>query len=326
MITHPFRLIIAFALGMVAITLVISAAHAASMLRASVTVDRDVVLAGDLVSDAGALAAQPVFLAPEPGHVGTLTTEEVLAALQAAGLSRTVATGGLEQITVARAGRVISTGAIEAELRLALADRSRTPSPENIEIEFDQPPVLSVAAPDSAVLTVSNINWNQRSGRFDAMVTLSDVARTYSETGISGRAVDAVEIVVAARALPRQTRLSANDLAMMRVPRAALPAGALTDMSEAVGMASRRALRLDEPVRLSDIEKPVLVERGSLVTIIHTMPGMTLTVRGQALQAGAEGAAIGVVNEQSKRVVQGTVTGPGQVTVSPVRTTLMSAR
>ena len=41
-----------------------------------------------------------------------------------------------------------------------------------------------------------------------------------------------------------------------------------------------------------------------------------LTMRGKALEAGAEGDIINVLNVQSKRTVQATVTGPGRVTVA----------
>jgi flagella basal body P-ring formation protein FlgA len=41
-----------------------------------------------------------------------------------------------------------------------------------------------------------------------------------------------------------------------------------------------------------------------------------LTVRGKALDAGAEGDVINVLNEQSKRTVQGVVVSPGRVMVT----------
>lgn len=48
------------------------------------------------------------------------------------------------------------------------------------------------------------------------------------------------------------------------------------------------------------------------------MPGIFLTTRGKALESGAEGDLINVLNPQSKRTVQGVITGPGQITVSTV--------
>jgi flagella basal body P-ring formation protein FlgA len=45
------------------------------------------------------------------------------------------------------------------------------------------------------------------------------------------------------------------------------------------------------------------------------MPGLSLTVRGKATEGGAQGDTITVLNEQSKRMLQGIVIGPGRVAV-----------
>jgi flagella basal body P-ring formation protein FlgA len=52
------------------------------------------------------------------------------------------------------------------------------------------------------------------------------------------------------------------------------------------------------------------------VTLVYEVPGITLTVRGKATEGGAEGDVISVLNEQSKRTVQGVVSGPGRVIIS----------
>ena len=51
------------------------------------------------------------------------------------------------------------------------------------------------------------------------------------------------------------------------------------------------------------------MQRDDPVTLIYEVPGIVLTIRGKALEAGAEGDIISVLNIQSKRTVQGTVTG-----------------
>jgi flagella basal body P-ring formation protein FlgA len=48
---------------------------------------------------------------------------------------------------------------------------------------------------------------------------------------------------------------------------------------------------------------------------VFEVPGITLTARGKALSAGAEGDTIDVLNPHSKRVLQATVRGPGTVVV-----------
>jgi flagella basal body P-ring formation protein FlgA len=61
--------------------------------------------------------------------------------------------------------------------------------------------------------------------------------------------------------------------------------------------------------------RPDLIQRNDIVTLVYEVPGVVLTVRGRATEAGAEGDTISVLNEQSKRTVQGTIVGPGRVMV-----------
>ena len=70
-----------------------------------------------------------------------------------------------------------------------------------------------------------------------------------------------------------------------------------------------------QALRQTDLVKPELVARNEIVTITYEVPGILLTMRGQALEAGAQGDLINVLNVQSKRTIQATVTGPGRVSV-----------
>lgn len=62
--------------------------------------------------------------------------------------------------------------------------------------------------------------------------------------------------------------------------------------------------------------KPNIVQRDDTVTLVYEAPGLVLTLRGQAQEAGALGDTISVLNQQTKRSVQGVVSGPGRVTVA----------
>jgi len=45
------------------------------------------------------------------------------------------------------------------------------------------------------------------------------------------------------------------------------------------------------------------------------VPGVVLTLRGKAAEGGAEGDVITVLNEQTKRTLQGVIVGPGRVAI-----------
>ena len=65
-------------------------------------------------------------------------------------------------------------------------------------------------------------------------------------------------------------------------------------------------------------ETPVMVEPDQGVTLIYQAEGLHLTVLGKSLENGTEGDVVNVMNLQSKRTVSGTVTGRGQVSITPV--------
>ena len=52
------------------------------------------------------------------------------------------------------------------------------------------------------------------------------------------------------------------------------------------------------------------------VTIVYEVPGIRLTVLGKSVEPGGLGDSINVLNVESKRTVQATVTGPSRVTVN----------
>ena len=58
-----------------------------------------------------------------------------------------------------------------------------------------------------------------------------------------------------------------------------------------------------------------LVQRDQNVTLIYQSAGLYLTTRGKALDNGAEGDVVNVLNPLSKRTVTGVVSGRGQVTI-----------
>ena len=71
--------------------------------------------------------------------------------------------------------------------------------------------------------------------------------------------------------------------------------------------------------------KADVVARNEAVTIVYEVPGILLTVRGKALEAGAVGDLINVLNIQSNRTVQAAVIGPGQVVIAATTPRLAAA-
>jgi len=121
-----------------------------------------------------------------------------------------------------------------------------------------------------------------------------------------------VRIVVPTHDIARGATIVQSDLAFGTAADN-VPSGTATSSSDLVGLQSRRVLHAGESVRLDDVRKPTLVTKGSTVTMIFEVPGITLTAVGRAMSEGGVGDTVTVQNPASFRQISAIVTGPGEV-------------
>jgi flagella basal body P-ring formation protein FlgA len=74
-------------------------------------------------------------------------------------------------------------------------------------------------------------------------------------------------------------------------------------------------VRQGQALRRHDLMKAELIHRDDIITLVYEVPGILLTTQGKALEAGAQGDVISVLNVQSKRTVQGIVLSSNRVVI-----------
>jgi flagellar basal body P-ring formation protein FlgA len=286
-------------------------------LKATVTVIGEIVRIGDLVENAGAAANVAIFRSPDLGQTGRVAVERVIEAVlphEIVGLE----TRGLTEVVVTRASTLVTPKDVEARITQALAGRQRNTDPANLTLTLDAEARPFHIEPGTE-LRIARMTFDPRGGRFDVLFerpgnrNLLRYTGTYAET---------FEAVVLARPIAANEALRPSDLTVVRRPKAEFQANMVTTTGQAVGLAARRAMRPGDVLRQTDLGKAELVARNDNVTITYQVPGITLTMRGKALEGGAQGDTINVMNAQSKRSIQATVAGTGHVVVTG--TTLVS--
>ncbi len=289
-------------------------------LKASVTVVGDVVRIGDLVENAGPVADVPIFRAPDLGTTGTVATDRILDAIRPHQLIG-IDTRGLADVVVTRASRAITPREISDRIAQALAGQYGFGDAHDIQINFDgDVRTLQVESNVTGEPQVLALSYDARTTRFDVTFDLPESVELRRQGArYTGTAIETIDAVTVDRPVEHGEVLKASDLTVVRRPKA--EAGTLlTDLTAAVGLAARHQLRPGQPLAAADLMKPQIVQRNDTVTIVFAAPGLTLTLRGQAQDAGAFGDTIGVLNMESKRLVQAVISGPDRVTVGPVTT------
>jgi flagella basal body P-ring formation protein FlgA len=288
-------------------------------LRTSVTVTSDVVRIGDLVDNAGPVADVPIFRAPDLGSTGAVATDRIVDAIRPHQLID-IDTRGLAQVIVTRAGRAIDAQEISGRIAQTLAGQYGFGEAHNIQVNFDHDVrTLEVEPNVTGELQVLALSFDPRTAHFDVTFDLpSSIELRRQATRYTGSVIETVDTVAVEHPVERGEVLKASDLTILKRPKA--EGAALTDIGAVVGLSAKHELHPGQPLHSADVAKPEIVQRNDNVTIVYEAPGVMLTLRGLAQDAGALGDTIGVLNSESKRVVQAVVSGPDRVNVKAVIT------
>jgi flagellar basal body P-ring formation protein FlgA len=121
-----------------------------------------------------------------------------------------------------------------------------------------------------------------------------------------------VRVVVPSHDIARGAAIAQSDLTYATSANDVM-SGTVTALDDIVGMQARRTLRAGETLRLEDVRRPVLVIKGSTVSMSFEAPGIVLTATGKAMNEGGLGETVTVQNPASYRMISAVVIGPGQV-------------
>jgi flagella basal body P-ring formation protein FlgA len=288
---------------------------AAPVLRANVTVTGDVVRIGDVIDNAGVAAQIAIYRAPDLGTTGTLPTAQVLSVLRAHQVIG-VEAKDIKQVSVTRLARTVEAKEIEQDVAHALEHRGGLGDAANLTLTFDRDlQDVQLDASNSGAMQPVATRFEPRSGRFDVTFEVADDSGTAAtRLRFTGNAIETVEAAVLTRNVERNDILKSSDVVIERRPKADV-GGDAAGRNHSVGMQMRHPMRSGQPLRSADLVKPDLVQRDQEVTVIYQSAGLYLTTRGKALDSGAEGDLVNVLNPQTKRTLSGTVSARAQVTI-----------
>lgn len=278
-------------------------------LRGTVTLQDQSVRLSDLFEPVE--ADRVIGPAPEPG--GRVVVE----AAQLAAIARQFnvdwrPSGTNERGVIERPGSAFPRAEAMAALQAALAVAG-IPSDADIEMPVYVPPMVS---PDgSALAEVGQLDYEPISGRFTALLSVTANGMTPAHVRLSGRVQPMVEIPVATRRIMVGEVLAPDDLRVMRIRANGVRANAVQWPAQAMGMALLHAVSAGSTLSMTDLGRPVLVHKNSLVTMQLDSRGLSLSAQGMAAEDGGLGERIRVINPTSRMVLAAEVMGPGRVRV-----------
>ena len=143
----------------------------------------------------------------------------------------------------------------------------------DIDLPGFTPPIVPVEATPPP--TVSQLEYDSNTGRFTAALTVTGEGMNPIDTRISGRVDEMVEAPVALTRLLPDTVLRPDDVRIARVRAATLQNEVARSVDQIIGMQLRRPVAAGQPLRLADLSRPPLVQRGATVQIELSAAGLS---------------------------------------------------
>ena len=290
----------------------------AATLRPYVTLSAPTVRLSDLFDDAGPNAARVLGPAPAMGGRVVVESAQLAAIARQFGVSwRPMSLA--EKVVLERPGRPLPRQDVLDAVRAALARAGAQELPD-VELPGFEPPLVPLDG--TAQVTVTQVDYDAASGRFAALLSITADAMEPVNLRIAGKLQETVEVVVPATRLPTGTVLRPGDLRTARVRAGLIRGDTARDPAEATGLELRHPVMAGQPLLLADLMRAPVVEKGAVVLMLLETDGIAIAGQGQALEGGAVGERVRVLNTASRAVLQAEVTGPGKVRVEPESTPL----
>ena len=286
-----------------------------SYSRSHVTVSESVVRLGDLFTNTGAKAGNSVDRAPHPGSEMVYDVHRLAAIARAHGLVWQ-AQSWSERVVVKRPGQTINADEIRAAINAALEVKGLSGKWQLVL--SNRRPRLSVPLDQPAIPKVESLQFRERTGRFIAVVTGGAGTAGQPRLTVSGRVHRLVDIPTLDRRLKTGDIIRPSDIRWVTMRADHITRNVITDAESLIGMTPMRIVPVGKIMRDGDVRRPRMVKKGSIVTMVLTTPHMVLTSKGRAMEHGARGDTIKIMNLKSKAMIEAEVTGASSVRITPI--------
>ncbi|SFM47251.1 flagellar basal body P-ring formation chaperone FlgA [Thermodesulforhabdus norvegica] len=112
------------------------------------------------------------------------------------------------------------------------------------------------------------------------------------------------EVIHASEIIPKGSIIDASKLSWKRADITESPEDYVTEPSRVIGKRVLQDVYPGEPIKISEIDDPIVVRRGDPVKIVFQRPGLILTAKGQVKEDGRVGDVVKVINLSSRKVIQ----------------------
>ncbi len=299
-------------LASIGLSLFISAQANAIGLKEHSIITEDTIKLGDLFYDLPRDENRVLGAAPRPGQDMTINARTLLRIAVALDLKWRPSNINT-QVTLRREATVIGYEQISETLNIALQNEGAYGDFEiSIPNQYHEI-ILPIDHP--AEMEITRLKFDVARNKFEATIAAPSAQNPIQNFRVLGYIHPVINVPVLRQNVQHGTLITHSDLNYINIREQAFSKDTIADAQKLIGMTARRMLVAGRPIKQSELVAPLAIERGDLLTLSLKMGTMNITTQVKALQNGAKGDVIRVVNLSSNKTLQARVTGTSQATV-----------
>lgn len=290
----------------------------AAMVKASpVEIQGSAIMLGDVFTDVGDKARQIIAPAPQPGQNRVLDAR-TLAALAKTYQLEWQPQHGADSLVLVRAARKLTADDIAGLVLEQLPPERQRSAMGSVKVALDAVG-LEINVPVTGALTtdLQSFRLDAAGQRFSGLLRVLLDGEIIAQQNLSGRITTVASIPVLARPLRNGEVIAASDIDWVEMEITASGKDAIMSADSLIGRTPRQNIAAGQPVRPHQVLAPVVVARGSLVSMVYEHKGLQIRSQGKALADATLGEVVRVANVGSSRTVEAVVVSQGVVRVGP---------
>ena len=221
--------------------------------------------------------------------------------ISAASFAREILTVGLEDISEAVRQEFIDEGKAGDRLELEFFGGQTSFALENAE---------------SFKILISALDVSEGQNRFTAEAEIFADGKPAGQTKLFGRWFELTDVFVVTRDVSRGEIIQAEDLVQTTIRKNRLRDDIVLAKEDLEGKQALRDIKADKPISSKDIREEVVVKKGATVGMIYKHKGLQITARAEALEDGAKGQRIKLLNTKSQKELTGRVLDKNTVEIA----------
>jgi flagellar basal body P-ring formation protein FlgA len=289
-----------------------AAATWAATLRSTSVVTSNFVKLSDLFDDLDPGQDKVIGPAPAPGTSVQVGGRQLIAIADQYGIDW-LDDSPSALATITRSGRILDKEFFSDFVQKYLSDDGTDPL--SIDLSGFHP--MMVAPDDPKPVTMSDVDWDQKTGRFSATIYRTHPTGDVTQDSflLTGTVRAAQRLLVFSHSLPADVAISPSDVRMDETYTGHATTGTFTDEAAIDGMSLVHNVVAGAPVLDRDLHRTVVMHKGGPIMIAFTVPGIHLAATGRALEDGGFGQYVRALNLSSGMIVTGRVTGESEIEV-----------